>query len=261
MENKQENVQPYLILSDDGFSQFCEIDPENYTFEAFLDHNVNYLKDYPGVKIKAFGVGPGSVFTYDTKVGEPFMEGLPEHAYKICRPCDLRAYGMVKKLNASGKDGLTRVVERCHEMGLKAWSRFELNHEYGPTTEDNFTYVCFVGRFNKEHPEYRIPRADGTPAVYPMLDFKHKEVRDFKAAIIREAAQHNIDGMILDFCVYPPLFFDPIRDGHFITDFIRDARRVLDEEGEKLGKHIDLCVRVEPDCETRLGMEWRTWVR
>ena len=258
--NLPEN-EPFLILSDDGFSQFCEIDPENYSFEDFVEHNVGYLRDYPGVKVKAFGVGPGSVFTYDTKVGEAFMAEVSDMAFKVCRTCDRKAHGMVKKLNESGKDGMTRVVEKCREMGIIPWARFEMNHEYGPCNEDNFTYACFVGKFNKEHPEYRVMNPDGSPRVYPMLDFKHKAVRDFKVAIIKEVAEHGVDGIILEFCVYPPFFTNPKEDGHYMTDLIRDARRVLDEVGEKEDRHIDLIVTVEQDCEERLNIEWRTWVR
>ena len=212
MNKKQENVQPYLILSDDGYSQFFEANPEE-PIEKFIEENVGYLRDYPGVKIKAMGVGPGSVFTYDTKVGDVFMQNVTPLAEKVCRKGDLRARDMVKKLNETGRDGMTRVVEKCREMGIIPWARFEMNHEYGPTNEDNFAYACFVGRFNKEHPEYRVTNPDGSPRMYPMLDFKHKEVRDFKVAIIREVAQHGVDGVILEFCVYPPFFTDPLKIG------------------------------------------------
>jgi len=259
MNDIRKETAPFIILRDDGFSQFFEANPEE-PIEKFIEDNVGYLRDYPGVKIKVMGVGPGSVFTYDTKVGDVFMQNVTPLAEKICRKGDLSARDMVKKLNESGKDGMTRVVEKCREMGILLWARFEMNHEYGPTNEDNFGYACFVGRFNKEHPEYRVTKPDGSPLVNPMLDFKHKEVRNFKLAIIREAAQHGVDGVSLDFCVYPPFFTDSQKDGHFMTDLIRDARRVLDEEGEKQGKHIDLCVRVDQDCEAQFGMEWRTWV-
>jgi len=258
--NLPEN-EPFLILRDDGFSQFCERDAADYSIEDFLEHNVGYLRDYPGVKIKLIGIGPGSVFAYDTKVGEVFMQNVSPLAEKVCRPCDIQARDMIQKCIDAGSDGLSLMAAKCREMDIIPWARFEMNHEYGPCSEDNFTYACFVGKFNKEHPEYRIPKPDGTPAVYPFLDFKHKEVRDFKLAIIREVAAHDIDGMELDFCVYPPFFFDPKADGHFMTDLIRDARRVLDEEGEKRGVHIDLAVRIEPDAEERLYMAWRDWVR
>jgi len=41
---------------------------------------------------------------------------------------------------------------------------------------DNWLWVCFVGDFNKKHPQYRIPG-------HVNLDFKHKEVRELQMAV------------------------------------------------------------------------------
>lgn len=253
--------EPFLILRDDGFSQYCGRDAATASIEEFLERNVGYLRDYPDVKVKLIGIGPGSVFAYDTKVGDVFMRDASPLAQRICRPGDLAARDWIQKCIDTGSDGLNLMAKKCREIGVIPWARFEMNHEYGPVSEDNFTYAIFVGKFNKEHPEYRIPKPDGTPANYPFLDYKHKEVRDFKLAIIREVAEHDIDGIELDFCVYPPFFFDPKADGHYMTDFIRSARQVLNEEGEKRGVYIDLAVRVEPDAQERLYMAWRDWVK
>ncbi|MBR4100197.1 MAG: hypothetical protein IKK55_04340 [Clostridia bacterium] len=256
--------KPFIILRDDGFTQFFYDKPSDFTVEKFLRENVDFLADYPDVKVKEFGLGPGSVFTYNTKVGEVFLDNAPEYAYKMCREGDLNVYGNVKKLIESGKDGLQLVTERCHELGKKVWARLEMNHEYGPPTEENFAWVAFVGSLNKQHPEYRICNnnpARPEPYHSVKLDFKYKEVRDFKLKILKEAVEHGVDGVSLDFCVYPPFLSDPQRDYDCITQLVRDVRKMLDEEGRKNGKYLELIVRLEYDSKEREGLYWDQWIK
>ena len=87
------------------------------------------------------------------------------------------------------------------------------------------------GILTKPHPEYRIPGK-------VLLDFKHQAVRDFKLAILREAAEAGADGISMDFAVYPPYFAKP--DKTIMTQFVRDARAMLDDVGRKQGRRLEL---------------------
>lgn len=259
-----ENNKPFVILRDDGFTQYFYTKPSEFTAEKFLKENVDFLKDYPEVKVKEFGLGPGSVFTFDTKVGEVFMENVPDYGYKICRPEDVYVHDNVMKLIKSGKDGLKLVTERCHELGIKVWARLEMNHEYGPPSESNYAWVDFTGSFNKNHPEYRIGNNNPVNPEWSdsvNLDFKYQEVRDFKLNVLREAVEHDVDGLSLDFCVYTPFLSNPQRDHECITQFLRDVRKMLDEEGEKHNKYIELIVRLEYDSRDRDGLHWDEWIK
>lgn len=94
---------------------------------------------------------------------------------------------------------------------MSVYCRYQMNHEYAPVSEDNFLWVGFVGRLNKEHPEYRIPGSTH-------LDFKHREVREFKLSIIEEIARKGVDAVMLDFTVYPP--HTEVPDSRIMTGFI-----------------------------------------
>ena len=201
----KEQKKPYLVIRDDGFSPFYAPDnPFPLEKEKFLKDNVDYMTHYPAIRVKEYGVGPGSVFTFPTKVGELLDE-------RRVTECELDEYRKltaqrVRDLAERGEDVMSWVSERCHELGIEMWVRFELNHEYGPASDKNWTWAFYTGSLNREHPEYRIPGCVN-------LHFKHPEVRHFKVEILREVVQHNIEGVSLDFCVYPPFVENPETEG------------------------------------------------
>ncbi|MCK5806044.1 MAG: hypothetical protein KAI66_24645, partial [Lentisphaeria bacterium] len=233
----------------DGFSIFFKKPPMDQKelcrryLDPFENSNVGTL---------VWGLGPGSVFCFETKVGEIFGEELTEQQRGMLRTGDLWVHENVMGLIKEGSGPVQMAVKRAHELGKKIIARLEMNHEYGPASESNWKWVAFVGRLNKEHPEYRI----GGRSV--LLDYKHKEVREFKLAILREAVQLGMDGLSLDFAVYPPFFAEA--DPAIMTQFIRDVRAMLDKEGQKQGRHLDLAVRVPAVDYEKLGMDWKTWM-
>ena len=233
----------------DGFSPFfvkpplTRKDVERRLIDPFEGTNVEIL---------VWGLGPGSVFCFDTKVGQIFGEGLTEEQRAMVRQGDLWVHQNVTNLIRQGTGPLRIAVERGRELDLPVFARLEMNHEYGPADLKNWQWVAFVGDFNKKHPEYRI---DGTV----FLDFKHKEVRDFKLAIFREAAEAGADGIALDFAVYPPYFTKP--DPAIMTQFLRDVRAMLDEVGKTQNRRIQIMARVANVDYMALGLDWKTWMR
>jgi len=255
-------MKPFVILRDDGFSQFYYCHPENFSKEKFLHDTVDFLKDFPEVKVKEMGLGPGSVFTYDTKCGEVFLDNVSEDDLRLFREGDIFVNKNVHKLIDSGKDALSLTVERCHEMGIRCWARLEMNHEYGPVASDNYMWVGFVGSFNKNHPEYRIGNNTQNESLKASvnLDYSFKEVRDFKLNILREALEHGVDGLSLDFAVYPPFLAHPVSDSGCITELLRDVRKMLDEFSLKQSRTLELCVRIPYDTANAIGLNWQEWV-
>ena len=237
-----------LAYRNDGFSQWFRKPPmprsivEERLIDPFEGTNVETL---------VWGVGPGSVFCYDTKVGEVFGAPLTDEQWKLMRQGDRWVYENVTSLIEAGHCPMRIAAERGHEIGLKVMARLEMNHEYGPADLNNWMWVGFVGRLNKEHPEYRIGKS-------VRLDFKHKEVRDFKIAILRETAEAGVDGVSLDYAVYPPHFAEP--DCAIMTQFVRDVRAMLDDVGRKQGRRLDIMVRVPFRDALGLGLDWRTWM-
>ena len=232
----------------DGFSIFFKKPPMNRKelYRRYLDPFEN-----SNVGTLVWGVGPGSVFCYETKVGEIFGEGLTDPQRRMLRPGDRWVHENVMGLIKEGGGPMQMAVARAHQLGKKLIARLEMNHEYGPAKDDNWMWVAFVGSLNKKHPEYRIGRG-------VLLDYKHQEVRDFKLAILRETVQLGADGVSLDFAVYPPFFAKA--DPGIMTQFVRDVRAMLDQEGRKRGQHLDLAVRVPSVDWLELGLDWPAWM-
>lgn len=234
----------------DGFSIFFKKPPMDRA-ELYR----RYIDPFAGSNVGTlvWGVGPGSVFCYETKVGEIFGAGLSEKQRGLLRDGDLWVHENVTNLMRGGSGPMALAVEGAHAIGKKLIARLEMNHEYGPAKDDNWLWVAFVGSLNKKHPEYRI---NGGRTV--LLDYKHQEVRDFKLAILRETVQLGADGVSLDFAVYPPFFAEP--DAAVMTGFVRDVRAMLDAEGQRQQRQLDLMVRVPATDAEALGLDWGTWM-
>ena len=235
----------------DGFSIFYEKPP--LTPEILRERYVDPLAN-SNAPILVWGLGPGSVFCYDTKVGEVFGEPLTAQQLGLLREGDRWVHQNVMDLIRSGNGPLRVAVARSHELGLKILARLEMNHEYGPADPENWLWVGLVGSFNKNHPEYRIPGS-------VLLDFKHQEVRDFKLAILREALDAGVDGVALDLAVYPPFFENPKEGAPIMTQFVRDVRALLEEFAAKQERPGELMVRVPARNAADLGLDWETWMR
>lgn len=236
-----------LAYRHDGFSIFYK--------EPVMDRAElikRYIAPFEGsnASILVWGLGPGSVFCYETKVGEIFGEGLANRQRAMLRPGDLWVHENVMNLIKEGPGPLQMAVEDAHGIGRKILARLEMNHEYGPASDDNWKWVSLVGSLNKAHPEYRIGKS-------VLLDFKHEEVRNFKLAILREAVQFGADGVSLDFAVYPPFFEIP--DAAIMTKFVGAVRAMLDEEGARRKQRLTLMARVPAYEYLELGLDWETW--
>jgi len=257
--------KPFLVVRDDGYSEFCGPDtPCPMSAEEFLALNVDFLARFPDIKVKEMGIGPGCTFTFDTKTGDLPMTIASDTIKSRAREHDRQVVENVRYLIAVGKEPLRLAAERCHGMGIKLWARYEINHTYGPPAEDNVYWNVLMGRFDRDHPELRVGYdpvkcPEGIPSA--RMDFRHTAVRDFKLNIIRELLQRGIDGISIDFCVYPPFFSDPEKDGHWMTEFLRDVRAALDEEGKRTGRYIELIVRVDSMKAEEQGLDWRGWIR
>ena len=232
----------------DGFSPFFK---EFLITRDYLEQNYIDCFKNTNVKTLVWGLGPGSVFCFNTKIGQVFGESLNDKELSMLRTGDRWVNKNVMNLVKKEGGPLQIAVERSHKLGLEIFARLEMNHEYGPASPDNWMWVGFVGDFNKKHPEYRIGET-------VMLDFKHEEVRNFKIAVLREAAEAGVDGISMDFVVYPPFFEKP--DTSVMTQFIRAVRKMLDEVGQQQGRPIKIMTRVPFEKYMELGLDWKTWM-
>ncbi len=238
-----------LAYRNDGFSQyFCRppmtrADVEERLIDPFEGSNVTTL---------VWGLGPGSVFCFETEAGELYGANVTDEQWEMLRDGDRWVYENVIGLIEEGAGPLRIAIERGHQLGLKVLARLEMQHEYGPASDDNWMWVALVGRFNKDNPQLRIPGR-------VQLDFKHPEVRAHKLAVLREAVEMGADGLSLDFVVYPPFFEEP--DVRIMTEYIRDIRAMCDEVGAAQGREVDLVVRVPHEGNEAIGLDPIGWMR
>ena len=259
----EKDNKPFVVVRDDGYSPFaCYGLPYPVSDEEFLQLYVDYMTAFPDIKVKEMGCGPGYTFTYATKAGENPLFDADETALSTVRDMDIKARSVVADFISRGTDTINLVSGRCHELGIKTWIRYEINMNLGIPAADNMPYTAFAGSFLKQHPEYRIgyDPVDAPFGIGTQQDFSIEAVRDDRLKMIREFAQHEIDGVSIDFCVNPPFVSDVKTGAPILTQFIRDARRVLDEEGARRKTRIDLIARMDYDAE-KYGLMWKNWVR
>ena len=235
-----------LGYRNDGFTMYFHTEPP--MTRTMLE--AQFIDPFEGsnVKILIWGVGPGSTLCYDTKVGEIFGEGVTEAEWQEMRPKDRWVYENVRGLIEAGADPLRVAAERGHEIGLKVFGRLELNQEFALGT---WYAIGFAGNFYRNHQVCLVP---GTPH----LDFKYREVRDFKLTILREAAEAGMDGVELDFMRRLPHFAEP--DCEIMTQFMRDCQQMLDEVGTLQNRRMEVMARVPWTGCLEEGLDWKTWM-
>jgi hypothetical protein len=78
-----------------------------------------------------------------------------------------------------------------------------------------------------------------------LYDYSKAEVRSHYLAILREACRrYDLDGVELDWLRYPKFFRDGEVNAAVLTEFVREAREILDETAKRHGHPLRLVTRV-----------------
>lgn len=236
----------------DGFSQYTHktFAPTRQGVEKSL---IAPLAD-GGISAIEWGCNAGTTSTYGSAIEPTIGAQLTPQDWKQMRELDYLAYSNLKKLIDSGNDPLKVAIDAAHKRGLKLFARMEMSRGYGSVKQKSWGRTLFNGKFSKEHPEYRIPGR-------LHLDFKYKAVRDYKLSLLREMAQKGCDGIMADFVSNPIYFADPEKGRPIMTQFIRDIRKMLDEEGAKQNRRLELFIRVNYHDSYDLGLDWKTCMK
>jgi hypothetical protein len=176
-------------------------------------------------------------------------------------------------LAAKGIDVQNTIAEHVHSMDLKFDIMFRLGLSgYLPPLRSDRSFVA-------QHPEFRQVMRDGT--VVEKASFAFPEVRERTLALIREATERfDVDGVNLCFIRKPPfaLYEKPVLDafrakygedaravdpadprllavqGSYVTDLLRQARRLIDELGKKKGRRLEFSAWAWP------GWNVKAWI-
>jgi hypothetical protein len=194
----------------------------------------------------------------------------------------------LRDLSSKKVDVQNTIAEHVHSMGLKFDIMFRLG--MGGNLPPDRSSETFVGK----HPECRQMISDGT--VVEKASFAFPVVRKFMLSLIREATgRFDVDGINLCFVRGPhymayekPVIdafkskygedvrkVDPkdprllaVRAG-FMTDFVQQARQVLDEIGKQKNRRLELSVWVWPSEQNvwlgktplEEGLDVKQWIK
>ncbi len=237
-----------VLYRTDGFSQYYRA--QYPLTKEKLEHEMVDPLVKGGVSGIIWGISAGSRVTFDSKTGQLLGDGVTSAMWTKMRTGDLNAYRNLKHLIDAGQDPLTIAAARARQSGVKLFAYMHVNKEYGPI--GSWTWQLLTDDFSKSHAEYRIPGS-------LLLDFSHKEVRDRKLAILRDAAETGIDGVALN--LLTRFFADPETGRSVLTQFIRDVRKMLDEVGTRRGRRLELLVRVPFQDAYQRGIDWKVYMR
>ncbi len=266
-----------VIVNDDGFSSFFSGRYKN------ADDLRRQVASYADTSVAVFEwcITSGSRVNYPSKTSELIGAGITDFG----RRGDQLAADTLRRLAAEGTDTLEVVARACHESGILCYATMRMNGDYAASPKDDSLTRQFNSDFWRAHPGFRVRGPKGEDRT--KLSYAYPEVRAFKLAILREAANRDIDGIALDFLRHPPFFgfeepmvaafrekhgvdprplpvtdprWGPIR-GEFMTTFLRDTRKLLDEAGAKRGRHLGLSARVDHREYAVLGCDIATWLK
>lgn len=247
-----------LRWRNDGYTDWWEMKPpvdpakvEKRIISPFIGSGFDYL---------VLGTGPGSTLTHRTKAGELFGHNVTEEQWKRLCVEDKNVHIIMTDLIKQGHDPMALKAQFAHKHGMKMLARLEMGHEF---PKNHYAYAAFTSMFVKNNPHLRLKRNETTVVDdYHLcgLDYLHKEVRDYRLAILRELAECGADGLELDFAVYPEFVSRP-DGGKAINEFIRDTRKMLDEVGAKNGKHMVLQVCLPSRLAKQHSLDWPTWIK
>ena len=126
-------------------------------------------------------------------------------------------------------------------------------------------YDFLTPQFMRDHPEWRIKLADGSPDV--AMDYSHEGVRAHRLAIFTELAeQYDIDGLELDFMRSCRYFAEKEAESkqQVMTEFVGEIRTMLDRVAAERGRdRFILGTRMPPSLDEcgSLGLDPGEWIQ
>ncbi len=211
-----------------------------------------------GVDTLVIGLGSGQTFLHDSQAGLKWGEGVEVHNWSMMWWV---ASENLRQAIEAGLDPLKVVVDRAHEKGIQVLGSLRMNDPTAPEQENPY----MLGRVKAEHPDIMIGEEDpNNPNVATSADFSREEVRKERLEVIEETcSRYELDGLEMD--PYVGAFFKPSEVQKYtplMTEFVRQARQLLDRIGEKRGETPCLTAKVFPSEESNLamGMDVRAWL-
>jgi hypothetical protein len=170
---------------------------------------------------------------------------------------------VMKMLHEAGVDPYRIWAARCREKGVSPWFSMRMNDVH----DVHDPAYGGLSRFWREHPEYRrVPGSAGRNWSEAAFDYAHREVRDYHLSFVKDLADgYDVDGIELDWMRFPCHLKQgrEREDAHFITEFMREARKCADAAARRLGHAVRVGARVPTDIEGALaiGLDVVAWAQ
>ena len=223
-------AKPILVYNEDDTHFLRKVPREEY--EKYLDSVCRGA-------VTHFFMCPNAMRSnIDTKSIEPIWTALDEPGK------DVRWAEAAKWLHDNKIDPYAIWIARAREKGVSPWLSMRMNDIHGV---DNPKYPSLC-RLWQEHPEYKVtPNYKGKNWRDHAFDYTHEPVRARALGYIRELLErYDVDGLECDWLRFPWHF--PVGKGreraHILTEFMREARRIVDAASARRGRRILLGVRV-----------------
>ncbi len=186
---------------------------------------------------------------------------------------------------AQGADPFRVALDYCHEIGMEFHASWRVAGFHFPPPHDHFDYGDGI---YKRHPEWRGEDRNGVRT--PRMAYSFPEVRAHAVELLREVAQHPIDGVCLLYNRRPPLveYERPIVEGftrthggfprqlppddptwlryraQTLTQFMREVRAAMDDEARKQGRsdriQVSAIVGATEQENLEIAIDLRAWV-
>ncbi len=255
-----------LINEDSDWWKRAMLDPADYAtrdtalahlrnhYSAYLNHAIT---DVVLCVISQESIVPSAYITWaGDKARWTHENGIPVD-YK-------KEYGLLRRMYRELNVDLVDVfIETMREGGIRPWVSIRMNDAHCPDDEVNFLRPDF---FYEAREKGLMISSGGTDYGYfrNCFDYAHAEVRNMMLNYIRELVErYDTDGLELDF--QRELYcFDYKKNPEcylIMNDFMREARRIVNEAARKKGHDILLMARVSPSIEDSLayGFDVKTW--
>ncbi|MDO5113637.1 MAG: hypothetical protein Q4E67_04615 [Planctomycetia bacterium] len=246
--------KPILVINEDNDHYFKQA-PEFMTEEALRA----YIDQFANTHVTHFFMCPqGQRASYDSKVTEPIWEGVTGGEIDYGPGQDgIRWTSNCKTLCEKGIDPYKIWIERCRQISISPWMTMRMNDAHFLQNRNYFRTLNFW----REHPELWLD-----PNQNSAFNYAKKEVRDYHLAIVRELFErYDFDGLELDWVrMYPLLTPGKEREESiYLTEFMREVRKISKEWEEKRGHSIALSARVvaEPKAAEIIGMNPVQWAQ
>ena len=206
------------------------------------------------------------IYSHRTEVGYRWGEGCS----RFPSAGTWRIFENTRSLIEERTDPPEVIIESGHRTGLSVFLSMRVNDMHDGRLGD--PEHPLLSPMKRAHPEWLLGLSE-TPwensRNYGFSRFAYNlaipQVREYKLALAREAIEnYDLDGLDWDFVRFPRLFRKGTgsENAHLITEMLRALKGCLDKKSARVGRPLELSVRVPPTFEHALafGLDVQAWI-